>query len=697
MWGYGIRLFENKKALFLAALGVRLLAGGWLGHFSHPATWEPEIIANNLLAGKGMLYDEQLGIPYRALLLPAYPLLCALVYLLTHHSQILLLILQCLFSAATCLQLLAIGRFVFPRPAVAWGGAWLIALHPGLIYYATLLHPLTLDLFSYLWVLWACLSLFEEPTGSKSVHLGLSAGLALLSRGTLLPFLPLSLLWFLLRAARDRSLRKGMRMAAIAVTVTSLIVLPWLVRNAFLFGRFPVFITSAGQSFWQGNNPLSVGTAHLADGRQIIDQLPPHLKEALAQSDEIGQNDLFEKEAWAFIHRNPGAAFKLFFRKWVAFWWFSPTTGIYYPPAYSRWYRVYQLAILCLAFLGFWSVRRRLFSPAVALPVAFLLSVTCFQSLFYVEGRHRWAVEPVLLLFTACGALSLVPERSSRDSGRAHEKTANSYSYLWKKAFHRPLREELLSYHLDEIQDSLGLPPQQGRILDAGCGDGIDLANQARRPGVKIVGAELSQGGSWASSQRILHLPTAHVVQSNLCALPFSDATFDFVYSYGVLHHMAVPSNGLREMVRVAKPGAWLAVYLYEDFKDRPLLWRILLWLGNLPRYLTTRLPRGLLYLLCQLASPLFYLLFTVTFRLSRRWGPLGRWTHRLPFRHGRHPLDLAGDLYDRFATPIEQRYSRESAMALFRKEGLEQVRVANRRGWMVAGTKPSGISPCGS
>ena len=32
------------------------------------------------------------------------------------------------------------------------------ALHPGLVFFATQLHPLTLDLFSYLWALWACLA-----------------------------------------------------------------------------------------------------------------------------------------------------------------------------------------------------------------------------------------------------------------------------------------------------------------------------------------------------------------------------------------------------------------------------------------------------------------------------------------------------------------------------------------------------------
>ncbi len=269
------------------------------------------------------------------------------------------------------------------------------------------------------------------------------------------------------------------------------------------------------------------------------------------------------------------------------------------------------------------------------------------------------------------------------------QRTSRSYSLLWRKTFKRPLGNESQSYHLEEIQESLGLTVPKGKILDAGCGEGIDLASQGRRPGVEIIGVELSAGGCWASAQRTRDLAAAHVVRADLSQLPFTSNAFDFIYSYGVLHHMTFPSSGLRELIRTAKPGAWVALYLYEDFGDRSPAWRGLLWLSNLPRYLTTRLPHRLLYALCMLASPLIYLLFTVPFRLSWRIPFLEHRTRRMPFRHARNPWDLTGDLYDRFATPIERRYSKSSAKEFLREGGLQQIRIANRRGWMVAGIKP--------
>lgn len=275
-------------------------------------------------------------------------------------------------------------------------------------------------------------------------------------------------------------------------------------------------------------------------------------------------------------------------------------------------------------------------------------------------------------------------------SGSATQRTSRSYSLLWEKTFGRPMGNESQSYHLEEIRESLGLAAPQGTVLDAGCGEGVDLANQGRRPGVKIIGVELSAGGCWASAQRTRDVAAAQVVQADLSRLPFASNSFDFVYSYGVLHHMVSPSSGLQELVRAAKPGTWVALYLYEDFRDRNLAWRISLGLSNLPRHLTTRLPHPLLYALCVLASPLIYLLFTVPYHLSQRTSFLKHRTSRMPFRHASNPWDLAGDLYDRFATPIERRYSRSSAEAFLREAGLREIRITNRRGWMVAGIKPS-------
>jgi SAM-dependent methyltransferase len=273
-------------------------------------------------------------------------------------------------------------------------------------------------------------------------------------------------------------------------------------------------------------------------------------------------------------------------------------------------------------------------------------------------------------------------------------RTAARYGQLWSRSVVADRFRSPPAYHFERIQQGLSLPPLQGLVLDAGCGDGIDLANQARRPGLELIGIELSAGGCRASLARCRTLPNAFVVQGDLSRLPFEDHTFDFVYSYGVLHHLPSPADGLRELVRVLKPGLQIAVYLYEDFRDRSLFWRGLLAAANACRRLTTALPPALLFRLCQAGSPIIYALFTGPHRLLTHIPGCRSFAATIPFRHGTGPCSLAGDLYDRFSAPIEQRYTRGQALTLLRQAGLEAIRIVNDRGWMVVGTKPLGTPP---
>jgi SAM-dependent methyltransferase len=275
-------------------------------------------------------------------------------------------------------------------------------------------------------------------------------------------------------------------------------------------------------------------------------------------------------------------------------------------------------------------------------------------------------------------------------SDPTRSRTAASFGYLWAQSVPGGEVYDSKTYHFAKIERSLSLAPPKGLVLDAGCGDGIDLANQALRDGVEAIGVELSDGGCRTSFARTRHLARAHVVQADLCRLPFADGTFDFAYSYGVLHHLGVPERGLREVIRVAKPGARVAAYLYEDFSERSAFLRWSLRAANTARAFTTRMPNRVLFNLCRVASPFVFTLFTLPALLGRRVSVLAPLAENLPFRHGTGPFSLVGDLYDRFSAPVEFRYSRKTSSAFFSEAGLERVVVAPERGWMVAGTKPS-------
>jgi SAM-dependent methyltransferase len=228
----------------------------------------------------------------------------------------------------------------------------------------------------------------------------------------------------------------------------------------------------------------------------------------------------------------------------------------------------------------------------------------------------------------------------------------------------------------------------KGLVLDGGCGDGIDLSNRASDPEVTVVGAELSTGGCRTTARRIVDLANAHVVQADLAHLPFAQEAFDFVYSYGVLHHMPAPEEGLSELGRVAKRRAPIAIYLYEDFSDRSPVWRALLRLANVSRALTTRLPHRLLFGLCRVGSPIVFLAFTLPHKVLRRTGLLPSFAGSIPFRHGKGPFSMTGDLYDRFSAPLEYRFSRHGTEQFVTRAGLTVQKITKERGWMALVTR---------
>lgn len=232
------------------------------------------------------------------------------------------------------------------------------------------------------------------------------------------------------------------------------------------------------------------------------------------------------------------------------------------------------------------------------------------------------------------------------------------------------------------MQDALGAPPFQGLILDAGCGDGTDTALLALDPACEVIGVELSSGGVATTVTRTRNMERAHVVQADLLRLPLASDTFDGAYSYGVVHHTPDPPRAVRELARTLKAGASLLLYVYEDLSDRPWPWRGALRAVDLLRAITTRLPAPMLMRICRLLSPVVYVACTLP---ARRF----RWAQRFPYRHNTHPWDLSGDLYDRFAAPIERRYSAKTAAVLVEQAGLTVVRIAQQRGWMVHALKP--------
>jgi demethylmenaquinone methyltransferase/2-methoxy-6-polyprenyl-1,4-benzoquinol methylase len=109
------------------------------------------------------------------------------------------------------------------------------------------------------------------------------------------------------------------------------------------------------------------------------------------------------------------------------------------------------------------------------------------------------------------------------------------------------------------------------RALDVCCGTG-DLALGLARRGAEVAGVDFNEAMLEVARARSQGAANPRWLQGDALALPFPDASFDVVtVGYG-LRNLASWESGLREMARVARPGARLLVL---DFgKPDNALWR---------------------------------------------------------------------------------------------------------------------------
>lgn len=112
----------------------------------------------------------------------------------------------------------------------------------------------------------------------------------------------------------------------------------------------------------------------------------------------------------------------------------------------------------------------------------------------------------------------------------------------------------------DAAFDALGVTDGT-RLLDAGCGTGYALALAAKR-GAIVSGFDASAGLLRVARAR---LPEAELREGDLEALPYGDDSFDAVSAFNSVQYATDPVGALRELKRVARPGAPVAVASWGD------------------------------------------------------------------------------------------------------------------------------------
>jgi SAM-dependent methyltransferase len=114
------------------------------------------------------------------------------------------------------------------------------------------------------------------------------------------------------------------------------------------------------------------------------------------------------------------------------------------------------------------------------------------------------------------------------------------------------------------------------KVLEIGLGYGT-LGQLLAERGADYHGADIAAEPVAMMRKRLewLGKPVDNVRQASVLDLPWSDATFDDVYTIGCLHHTGDLPGSVREVDRVLRPGGRAVVMLYNRHSLRQVAFRI--------------------------------------------------------------------------------------------------------------------------
>jgi 4-amino-4-deoxy-L-arabinose transferase-like glycosyltransferase len=368
-------------------------------------------IAYSLAAGHGFSspYWQETG--PTAWLTPVYPALVAVIFKIfgihTPHSFFAVVLLNVLFSTATCVPLFYLGKRVGGL-GVASGAAWLWAIFPNAIMipyewvWDTSLAALLLATIT-----WATLELADTRSVRAWCGYGLLWGFALMTNPSLGSLLAPLLGWAAYRAWKKGQSHIGRPLLACAIAV--LCCVPWTARNYWAFHRFIPLRSNFSFELWLGNNE------QFDEQSQVVPAAQPEraeIRKYVHMGETAFMQDKWERAA-GFMRAHPSLEITLFARRFVATW-----TGVEKPiesfrDADSPLVRLVlisntlvALGALC-GILALLRARSVYAFPLAAVPILYPV----LYYLTHTSLRYRHPIDPALLLLVAIAVAAVSQNR----------------------------------------------------------------------------------------------------------------------------------------------------------------------------------------------------------------------------------------------------------------------------------------------
>jgi 4-amino-4-deoxy-L-arabinose transferase-like glycosyltransferase len=344
---------------------------------------------------------------------PLYPYLIATVFRLTgiytHASAFVLLTINSVFSALTCIPIFLIARKCFNEKVAVWS-AWGWALLPTVMYWSTRwVWETSLAALLLAVIFWMTLELEELNGLTPWIGFGLLWGVAAITNTSLISFLPASGLWVWYR--RWKAGKPSLAGIALASVFFAATIAPWLVRNYEAFGKFVFIRSNFGAELRLGNGPG-------ADGTWMSYLHPTQNTLALQQYEQMGETAYVAErkhQAMDFIDADYGRFAWISFKRFVYYWAGRPRSS-------EMSALVDNSAFLASSILAFWGLGRALRRRQPGAGLFFWLMV-CYPAIYYFvypHSRYRHPIEPIMAILIAY----VISEAGTKHADNLRDKVA---------------------------------------------------------------------------------------------------------------------------------------------------------------------------------------------------------------------------------------------------------------------------------
>jgi ubiquinone/menaquinone biosynthesis C-methylase UbiE len=277
----------------------------------------------------------------------------------------------------------------------------------------------------------------------------------------------------------------------------------------------------------------------------------------------------------------------------------------------------------------------------------------------------------------------------TESGGNINEATVEGFGNEWTAFDQR----ELTGTELQKLFDGyFGIFPfdqlwSGAEGFDLGCGSGRWAAMVVERVGL-LHCIDPSAQALAVARRRLRDNPNARFHLAAADSIPLPDASQDFGYSLGVLHHVPDTRRALADCVCKLKPGAPFLLYIYYALDDRPRWFRLVWRASDVMRRGIARLPFGARKTVTTIIAAVVYWPLARATALAKRLGadassfPLSAYSYRSFY-------SMRTDALDRFGTRLEQRFTRDEIERMMTASGLTDIRFSESEPfWVACGIK---------